>query len=163
MGDNMEKKEDKILQFPHAELSTKPANEVWMLYQTKIVAYSSSNYPNQVGWMTHEGLDEKKPLWGLESVPEFKQWLDELNNNYHPGPKPLKQHYRDLPIPPSSTGVLRRAEYDQDLRFYLTCHDKWCDKKAAKILEFQKAQGWLYLQMSAGCIYRCLLRLRKQP
>jgi len=100
-------------------------------------------------------------MWGLETVPEFKQWLDELDKDYHPSPKPLKQHYRDPPIPPSSTDVLRRVEYDQDIRFYLTRHDKWRDKKTAKILEFQKAQGWMYLHMSVSFTKTNMIKIQQ--
>ena len=72
-----------------------------MLWETKILASLTRNFPNQVGWMLNEGLDEKKPLWGLKMVPDFKQWYDDLNFRDHPGPKPLKKHYRNLPIPPA--------------------------------------------------------------
>jgi len=81
MGDS--KKDDKQLLFPHQELGTKPANEVWMHWETKLPASLTSNYPNQVGWMLHDGLDEKKPIWGLEMVPDFKQWYDELDRLYY--------------------------------------------------------------------------------
>jgi len=139
MGDN--KKEDKQLLFPHNELATKPANEVWMRYETKLHSSARSNYPNQVGWMLNDGLDEKKPLCGLMMVPDFKQWYGELDRHYHPGVKPLKRHYRNPPVPPTREDVLRRVEYDQEHRFYTQVLQKYREKEAAKILEFQKAQG----------------------
>jgi hypothetical protein len=41
------KDSDKQLQFPHGELETKPANEVWMHSETKRLACLSSVYPDQ--------------------------------------------------------------------------------------------------------------------
>jgi hypothetical protein len=125
MGD-MSKKDsgDKQLQFPHVELGSKPANEVWMQFEAKILAYLSSVYPDQVGWMLYDELDEKETFWGLKKVPEFKQWQDELAIRYHPGPKPLKKDYTNPPVPPAAIGEVRRSEYDQDVRFYTTRYDK---------------------------------------
>jgi hypothetical protein len=56
------KKDDKELLFPHKELGTKPTHELWMLWETKILTSLTNNFPNQVGWMLNEGLDEKNPL-----------------------------------------------------------------------------------------------------
>ena len=49
---------DKQLQFPNAELGSKPANEVWMQFEAKILAYLSSVYPDlfMMSWM------KKKPF-----------------------------------------------------------------------------------------------------
>jgi hypothetical protein len=75
MGDTSKKDGggDKQLQFPHVDLGSKPANEVWMQFEAKILAYLSSAYPDQVGWMFYDELDEKETFWGLTKVPEFKQ------------------------------------------------------------------------------------------
>jgi hypothetical protein len=71
------KKNDKQPLFPHQELVTKPGNELWMLWETKILASLTGNFPNQVGWMLNAGLDEKKPPWGLKMVPDFNQGYDD--------------------------------------------------------------------------------------
>jgi hypothetical protein len=44
--------------FLNAELGSKPANEVWMQFEAKILAYLSSVYPNlfMMSWM------KKKPF-----------------------------------------------------------------------------------------------------
>ncbi len=143
MGDTSKKDGggDKQLQFPHVDLGSKPANEVWMQFEAKILAYLSSAYPDQVGWMFYDELDEKETFWGLTKVPEFKQWQDELAIRYHPGPKPLKKDYTNLPVPPTAIGEFRRSEYDQTVRFYTTRFDKWRDQEVSKRTEFQKAQG----------------------
>ena len=106
MGDMRKKHGDQQLQFPHEELGSKPTNKVWMQFEAKILAYLSSVYPEQVGWMLYDGLDEKQTFRGLTKVPEFKQWQDELAIRYHPGPKPLKKDYTNLPVPPDGIGEL---------------------------------------------------------
>ena len=75
MGDTNKKVQGggKELLFSHAELSSKPANEVWMQFEAKILAHLASVYPDQVGWMLCDELDEKESFWGLSKVPEFKQ------------------------------------------------------------------------------------------
>ena len=130
MGDS--KKEEKQLLFPHVELGTKPANEVWMYWETKLLAHLSINYPNQVVWILDDGLDEKKPVWGLKTVPDFKQWFDDLDLRYHLGPKPLRKDYTNPSVPPSIKGELRRSDYDQSMRFYLTRYDKYREKEDSK-------------------------------
>ena len=72
MGDTSKKESDKQLQFPHGEMTSKPAYDVWIQFETKILAHLSSVYPDQVGWMLHDGLDEKEPVWGLMKLPDFK-------------------------------------------------------------------------------------------
>ena len=66
MGDTSKKVggDDKQLLFPHAELGSKPANEVWMQFEAKILAHLSSVYPDQVGWMLYDELDEKETFLG---------------------------------------------------------------------------------------------------
>ena len=93
MGDTSKKDQggEKQLLFNHAELSSKPANEVWMQFEAKILAHLASVYPDQVGWSFMMSWMKRKPFWGLTKVPEFKQWQDELAFRYHPGPKPLKK------------------------------------------------------------------------
>jgi hypothetical protein len=36
-----------------------------MQFEAKILAYLSSVYPDQVGWMLYDELDEKETFWGL--------------------------------------------------------------------------------------------------
>jgi hypothetical protein len=36
-----------------------------MQFEAKILAHLSSVYPDQVGWMLYDGLDEKETFWGL--------------------------------------------------------------------------------------------------
>jgi hypothetical protein len=121
----------------------------------------SSVYPDQVGWMLYDELDEKETFWGLKKVPEFKQWQDELVIRYHPGLKPLKKDYTNLPVPPVDIGELRSSEYDQAMRFYTTRFDKWRDQEVSKRTEFQKAQGWLYLQMCSSFTKTNLVKIKQ--
>ena len=74
----------------------------------------------------------------MMELAEFKQWFDDLDNRYHPGPKPLKMDYTNPPVTPSTTGELRRSDYDNAMCFYLTRYDKYREKEASKIAEFQK-------------------------
>ncbi len=112
--------------------------------------WSTCVYPDQVGWMLHDGLNEKEPMWGLMKVPDFKQCHDDLVLRYHPGPKPLKRDYVNLPIPPPIKDEFRRSEYDQGVHFYTAHYDKCLDIEASKNSEFQKAQDWIYLQMCSS-------------
>ena len=72
MVDTNNKESDKQLHFPHGEMPSKPTNEVWIQFETKILTYLSSIYPDQVGWILYDGLDEKEPVWGLMKLPDFK-------------------------------------------------------------------------------------------
>ena len=54
-----------------------------MQFEMKILAHLSRVYPDQGGWMLHDGLDEKEPVWGLMVLPNFNQLHDDLDYRYH--------------------------------------------------------------------------------
>ena len=63
MGDTSKKDGggDKQLQFPHAELGSKPANEVWMQFEAKNTRILVKRLPRPI----YDELDEKETFWGL--------------------------------------------------------------------------------------------------
>ena len=148
------KKNDKQPLFPHQELVTKPGNELWMLWETKILASLTGNFPNQVGWMLNAGLDEKKPPWGLKMVPDFNQGYDDLDFRYHPGPNPMKKHYRNLPIPPDFKGEFR---FRSTIRSCVSISHGMIN-----IVRKKPQRFWNFKKLKAGFSIKCVLRLRKQ-
>ena len=64
-------------------------------------------------------------------------------------------------LAPAAIGELRRSEYDQAVRFYMTRFDKWRDQEVSKRTEFQKAQGWLYLQMCSSFTKTNLVKIQQ--
>ena len=50
------KDEKQLLLFPHQELGTKPNNEVWMQWETKLLAQSVNNFSIEVVYLPHGSL-----------------------------------------------------------------------------------------------------------
>ena len=64
-------------------------------------------------------------------------------------------------LAPAAIGELRRSDYDQAVRFYTTRYDKWRDQEASKRTQFQKAQGWFYLQMCSSFTKTNLVKIQQ--